>query len=98
MAGFTGKIGFISALSHIFCASCNRIRLTSSGIIKPCLSSDISVDIKKIIRDGGGDAELQNGIRDAVMRKPLRHSFNDYYENNDDNSIHKTKNMYKIGG
>jgi cyclic pyranopterin phosphate synthase len=91
-AGFIGKIGFISALSHNFCGMCNRLRLTGTGLLKPCLSSDAGIDLKAIIRDGGGDAEIADAIRAAVMAKPARHNFRS------DNNQHKKKNMFRIGG
>jgi cyclic pyranopterin phosphate synthase len=91
-AGFAGKIGFISALSHNFCGACNRLRLTATGLLKPCLSSDTSVDLKAVIRGGGSGADIEDAIRSAVMIKPAHHDF--YAESNQ----HKQKNMFRIGG
>jgi cyclic pyranopterin phosphate synthase len=92
-AGFEGKIGFISALSHNFCGSCNRLRLTGTGLLKPCLCDDISVDLKEIIRGGGGDAEIAAAFHSAVTLKPARH---DLCANSGKRHIKKT--MYSIGG
>jgi cyclic pyranopterin phosphate synthase len=91
-AGFAGKIGFISALSHSFCASCNRLRLTGTGLLKTCLSSDIGVDLKALIRAGGSDAEIDAAFRSAVMLKPAGHDFHT------NGNQHTKKNMYSIGG
>ncbi|MDR0663826.1 MAG: GTP 3',8-cyclase MoaA [Spirochaetaceae bacterium] len=89
-AGFAGKIGFISALSHSFCGSCNRLRLTGTGLLKTCLSSDIGVDLKAVIRSGGSDAAIDAAFRSAVMLKPAGHDFH--------TNQHVKKNMYSIGG
>lgn len=72
MPGYIGTVGFISALSHQFCSSCNRIRLTCDGKIKPCLGNNGETDILPILR-GGGD--LEACIRDAIFHKPAGHHF-----------------------
>lgn len=68
-----GKIGFISAMSHSFCADCNRLRVTSDGILKPCLcyGSDISL---KGIEDK--PEQLKAAFLRAVEIKPISHCFN----------------------
>jgi cyclic pyranopterin phosphate synthase len=53
LPGFTGKIGFISALSHEFCDSCNRLRLTSEGFLKTCLQYGDGVDLRSALRGAG---------------------------------------------
>ena len=93
--GFKGKIGFISALSHRFCESCNRIRLTSQGFLKTCLQYETGVDIKPLLRDNKADKEIQNIIEKTIFAKPEGHvfltkSFADEQENQSD--------MNKIGG
>jgi cyclic pyranopterin phosphate synthase len=93
--GFAGKIGFISPLTHRFCSSCNRIRLTGTGLLKPCLASAESVDIKAIMRDGGSDADLAEAFREAVRRKPARHDFG---ADKSGAQAHTGKRMYSIGG
>jgi cyclic pyranopterin phosphate synthase len=95
-AGFAGKIGFISSLSHKFCGGCNRIRLTSQGMLKPCLSSDMSLNVKELLRGGGGDAVIAAEIERIVARKPASHSF--IVENKIDATGHRSKLMSKIGG
>ena len=87
--GFKGKIGFISSLTHIFCTTCNRLRLTSTGLLKPCLSSGISIDIKKIIRSNGSDTDIADAINMAIKQKPLHHTFAQH--NNE-------ALMFKLGG
>ena len=78
--GFQGSIGFISALHGKFCADCNRIRLTSTGRLKPCLCYGESVDVRSILRGRASDeprtAEaLAAAIRGAVVAKPGGHCF-----------------------
>ncbi len=91
--GFKGKIGFISAISHKFCSSCNRIRLTSDGYLKKCLQYASGTDLKKIIRSGLSDEELLKEIRLAIIDKPKEHHFNK-------KNLDKTEDrkMSQIGG
>jgi cyclic pyranopterin phosphate synthase len=95
LPGFAGRIGFISALSHRFCASCNRLRLTAAGLLKPCLASDMSLDLRFFLRGGKSDAEIANAITEFVMRKPERHAFG---EATDGGAEHRQKEMFRIGG
>ena len=71
--GFKGKIGFISAISHQFCDSCNRVRLTAEGLLKPCLQYAEGIDLRKAIREG--DEPLDNLIRKGIFDKPKEHNF-----------------------
>lgn len=85
---FAGQIGFIDALEHKFCAVCNRIRLTAEGFLKPCLSFDMGLDVKALLRSGVGEEELIEKIRETIYRKPREHCFGG-----------STKfQMYQIGG
>jgi cyclic pyranopterin phosphate synthase len=91
LQGFVGHVGFISALSHSFCQDCNRLRLTASGLLKPCLSSDLSLDLRNLVRSGAGDREIADSIRGLVAKKPARHRFGISHEA----SIIE---MFRIGG
>lgn len=73
--GFQGKIGFISALSHKFCSSCNRVRLTSQGFLKTCLQYDTGTDLKILLRGGASDERIREVIRDTILQKPSGHQF-----------------------
>ena len=73
--GFQGKIGFISAISHKFCDSCNRVRLTAQGYLKTCLQYDIGVDLKKLLRKDAGEEALIDAINEAIYKKPVGHQF-----------------------
>jgi cyclic pyranopterin phosphate synthase len=68
-----GRIGIISPISHHFCPTCNRLRLTADGKLRNCLCSDQEVDIKSPLRSGATDAELCEIIRVSIANKPERH-------------------------
>lgn len=71
--GTKGTVGFISAMSNHFCASCNRLRLTSDGKIRPCLFSDREIDVKRALREDGGDDAVVRDILEAIGIKPDEH-------------------------
>jgi cyclic pyranopterin phosphate synthase len=73
IAGAQGKIGFISALSDHFCATCNRLRLTPDGKLRTCLFSDAEVDLKTPVRQGCSDEVLADIINEAILSKPRKH-------------------------
>ena len=68
-----GEVGFISALSHHFCATCNRLRLTADGRLRPCLLSDQYIPMKETIRGDGSDEQLAQCFRNAVKQKAAKH-------------------------
>ena len=72
---FRGKVGFISAISHKFCDSCNRVRLTSQGYLKTCLQYDIGTDLRKLLRENADDEILQRAVAEAISKKPKSHQF-----------------------
>jgi cyclic pyranopterin phosphate synthase len=72
--GARGEVGFIHALSHHFCDRCNRLRLTASGKLRPCLLSDHHEDIKGPLREGSSDDELAEIFFKAVRHKPSDHN------------------------
>lgn len=72
IGGGSGRIGFISPMSSHICAECNRIRLTSSGMIRPCLFSDVEYNVKALLRSGGDDEAIRAFVRDVVRVKPER--------------------------
>ena len=75
LPGGKGKVGFISALSNHFCSSCNKIRLTSDGKIKPCLHSNDEIDMKGPLTLS--DDELLEALRASVNRKVEHHLLNE---------------------
>ena len=70
-----GRIGFIDAVSHKFCADCNRVRLTSTGQLKPCLCYADSADLRTLIRSGCTDDELREALKISIYNKPRAHCF-----------------------
>ena len=71
--GAMGVLGFISSVSEPFCATCNRMRLTSDGRLHLCLLRDNEVDLRAAIRSGASQAEIEQLIRHAVYIKPWGH-------------------------
>jgi len=90
--GAPGVIGFISALTHHFCSSCNRLRLTSDGKLRPCLFSETEIDLKSAIRCGASDKEIERLLRLAIEIKPDSHTLSK------EKSFSYLKPMSKIGG
>jgi cyclic pyranopterin phosphate synthase len=71
------RVGFIAPYSHNFCESCNRVRLTCTGMLYLCLGQDDCLDLRRPLRDGASDAELAALIRAAIARKPRGHDFDE---------------------
>ena len=69
------KIGFITPLTHNFCESCNRVRLTCTGELYMCLGQEDMADLRAPLRLSKDDAVLQEAIRAAILRKPKGHDF-----------------------
>jgi cyclic pyranopterin phosphate synthase len=74
LEGAKGEVGFIHALSQHFCDACNRLRLTASGMLRPCLLSDHQEDLKGPLRRGCSDEELAEVFFRAVRHKPSDHN------------------------
>jgi len=85
------RIGFIGAMTNLhFCESCNKLRLTCDGKLRPCLGSYLEFDIMKPLRAGASDTELKQFFLDVVDRKPEQHDFRNNYQPN--------RKMIAIGG
>ncbi len=93
VSGFKGKIGFISAMSHKFCESCNRVRLTADGRLKTCLQYEVGVSLKEILRNGASDEELEAVILKTLRDKPREHHFTEECI-----ADRETRAMFQIGG
>jgi cyclic pyranopterin phosphate synthase len=70
-----GRLGFITPLTHNFCESCNRVRLTCTGTLYMCLGQDDAADLRAPLRESADDAVLHDAIREAITRKPKGHDF-----------------------
>ena len=68
-----GEIGFITAFSAPFCATCNRMRLTADGRLRPCLLAPIEIDLKGPLRAGATDADLRQLLKEGIDKKPYAH-------------------------
>ena len=90
--GFRGSVGLISAVSHEFCETCNRVRLTADGRLKLCLNHTKGLDLRQMLLQGASDEEILNAVRTAIEDKPARHGF---YEQISD---HEKRSMNAIGG
>ncbi len=85
------RIGFIGAMTNLhFCESCNKLRLTCDGKLRPCLGSYLEFDIMKPLRAGASDDELRRFFIDVVDRKPEQHDFRNNYQ--------PDRKMIAIGG
>ena len=91
IAGRSQRIGFIGAMTNLhFCESCNKLRLTCDGKLRPCLGSYLEFDIMKPLREGAADPELRQFFLDVIDRKPQQHDFRENYQPN--------RKMIAIGG
>lgn len=86
--GHLGRVGFISPVSHKFCGACNRIRVMSDGMLRPCLGSASEVSLKPAL--GRGYEALVAEMRRAIYDKPEGHCF--------EKGVTNGKNMNRIGG
>src|SRR6266540_891396 len=91
ISGRRQRVGFIGAMTNLhFCESCNKLRLTCDGKLRPCLGSYLEFDIMKPLRAGASDVELKQFFLDVVDRKPEQHDFRNNYQPN--------RRMIAIGG
>ena len=89
LPGFSGRIGFINPMSHSFCDSCNRLRLSSRGKLKLCLSSNLELDLIDMLRKGLSIDSIKESISEFILNKPYHHDFI---------NSKQTYGMYIIGG
>ncbi|HVC53691.1 MAG TPA: GTP 3',8-cyclase MoaA [Stellaceae bacterium] len=69
------RLGFITPLTHNFCESCNRVRLTCTGTLYMCLGQEDAADLRAPLRQSEGDEAVERAIREAITRKPKGHDF-----------------------
>ena len=89
------KIGFITPLSHNFCESCNRVRLTCLGELYMCLGQEDMADLRAPLRASPEDKQLEAAIRDAIAHKPKGHDF-DYSRQETSGQV--SRHMSHTGG
>lgn len=87
-----GRVGFITPMSHNFCESCNRVRMTCTGKLYMCLGQDDAADLRAPLRAHTDDAIVAAAIRDAIARKPRGHDF-DYSRRRVDGQVGRHMSM-----
>jgi GTP 3',8-cyclase len=70
-----GRLGFITPLTHNFCESCNRVRITCTGTLFMCLGQEDAADLRTVLRTAPSDEMLYAAIDEAISRKPKGHDF-----------------------
>jgi len=94
--GETGcKLGFITPMTHNFCESCNRVRLTCTGTLYMCLGQDDAVDLREPLRASEADELLESAIDEAILHKPKGH---DFIIDRDNNAPATSRHMSVTGG
>ena len=91
-AALTGRIGIIGAVSRPFCAGCNRVRLTSTGQLKPCLCFGGGTDLRRLLRSGATDEALEAAMAQCIRHKPAAHRFGQA------GAVTELRAMSQIGG
>ena len=96
---FSGRIGFISPISHKFCRECNRVRLTCEGRLKLCLHYDRGLELKPLLRSGASDEEIGRQIINALKEKPSEHHFREKAAGEElPGGVEEQRKMVQIGG
>ena len=91
LQGAPGVVGFISPVSEPYCGTCNRMRLTADGRFHLCLLHDDELDVKRLLRSGGTEAEVAAVLARAVGLKPTGHNL-------DEGVSTEQRQMFQIGG
>ena len=91
LVGAEGTIGFIGALSDHFCPTCNRLRLTADGRLRPCLLNEGEIDLRAALRSGAGVEAVRDLLARAIQSKPKRHRLEEALAPRD-------RTMAQIGG
>jgi cyclic pyranopterin phosphate synthase len=91
--GYQGTVGVIPAFSRTFCGSCNRIRITSQGLLKTCLYDNGVLDLKELLRNGASDAFLKATFKDTFGKRAR-----DGFEAESRRSSEVAESMSEIGG
>lgn len=88
-----GMYGFIAPISNGYCDRCNRIRLTADGRLRPCLLSDVEVDLRSALRGSATDEQIANLFQQALQSKPSAHHLVDH-----GSAAFRKRGMSQIGG
>jgi cyclic pyranopterin phosphate synthase len=99
LPGFAGKVGFINPVSKGFCSTCNRLRLSSEGLLKPCLSDSLALDLRVLLRGGAPDKVIAASIVETAAQKKGHHTLSPVYGASPEIIEGKHEaGMYSIGG
>jgi len=90
-----GRIGFITPMSHNFCESCNRVRVTCTGTLYMCLGQEDAADLRAPLRSSSSNGPLYAAIDEAILRKPKGH---DFIIDRDRNAPAVSRHMSVTGG
>ncbi|TBW40921.1 GTP 3',8-cyclase MoaA [Siculibacillus lacustris] len=93
-----GRVGFITPMTHNFCDSCNRVRITCTGRLYMCLGQDDNADLRQALRESDGDASLRAAIVEAIGRKPKGHDFMIVPDTGAGASVAVARHMNTTGG
>ncbi|MCU0848971.1 MAG: GTP 3',8-cyclase MoaA [Spirochaetes bacterium] len=91
------RIGIIPPVTHKFCDRCNRLRLTSDGMLKTCLYSEGEIDLKRLLREGAVDEDIKKAVTEALKTKKVSHDLDKKSYGAACRALPR-KNMSKIGG
>jgi len=91
LPGAKGTLGFITPVTQHFCSHCNRLRLTADGRLRPCLFSDLEIDVRSALRSGASNEKLGEILREAIQAKPQGHQLEKWL-------LPEKRGMSQIGG
>lgn len=97
LPGATGSVGFITPVSDHFCGSCNRLRLTATGQLRPCLLADAEIDLREPLRNGADIETIRALLLEAVHAKPGGHRIQ-AHEADPLRDVARSRSMSQIGG
>ena len=97
-SGAEGVIGFISPVSAPFCGTCNRMRLSADGKFHLCLLNNAELDVRQVLRQGGGVEELRQVLVSAVNAKPVGHELSPDRHDTVQGRSNTARSMHQIGG
>jgi cyclic pyranopterin phosphate synthase len=93
LPGYAGRIGIIQGYSRGFCATCNKVRITPTGMLKTCLYDNGVLNLKEMLRCGAGDREIQEAVQDRIQ-----HRFRNGHEAEQRVTLPREPSMATIGG
>jgi cyclic pyranopterin phosphate synthase len=93
LPGYKGNLGIIQGYSRLFCKTCNKVRITPTGMLKTCLYDNGALDLKSLLRTGAGDHEIREAVVTSVQNR-----FENGHEAERFSNSTKEPSMAMIGG